>query len=414
MAVNLAELILIGLLVDWLFRKCRLPGLIGMLLLGILAGPCALNWLAPDFLSNSGDLRHVALIVILLRAGFELSREALTKAGWRTLLLACIPGIFEGLTVTLLGPRFLPLSTMEAAILGFILAAVSPAVVVPLMIRFIEEKRGAKKALPTMVLAAASLDDVFAITIFTILIGIYGGEAVSVGGALAGIPVSIGLGIGVGLLVGWSLLKLFEKFNPRATKRTLILIGVSILLVRVQHLLEGHIPFAALLAVMATGFLILEKREHMAHELSSKLGKIWVFASILLFTLVGAEVEVKVALHAGLAGLGLIVCGVVMRSIGVQLCQLKSSLTKGERIFMTVAYWPKATVQAAIGAVPLAVMTQLGRDTAPGHIILAVAVVSILFTAPLGAAATAWAGRRFLSVDADEHAALDAVRESNS
>ena len=413
MAVNLAELILVGLLADWLFRRCRLPGLIGMLLLGVLVGPCVLNVLAPDFLAISKDLRLMALIVILLRAGFELSREALAKAGWRTIALACIPGIFEGLTVTLLGPRFLGLTTMEAALLGFILAAVSPAVVVPLMIRFIEEKRGAKKALPTMVLAAASLDDVFAITIFTVLIGLYGGESVSVAGALAGIPVSILLGIGVGLAAGFVLLRLFEKFNPRATKRTLIVVGVSIILVRIQQLLEGHVPFAALLAVMALGFMILEKREHMAHELSSKLGKIWIFASILLFTLVGAQVEITVAARAGLAGLALIVCGVVMRSVGVLLCLAGSPLTKGERFFMMVAYWPKATVQAAIGAVPLAVMTRLGRDTAPGHIILAVAVLSILFTAPIGAAITSWAGRRFLTVDEDEHAAYDAARESN-
>lgn len=408
MAVNLAELILIGLLVDWVFRKCRLPGLIGMLLLGIVAKP----FLSPDFLTASQDLRLIALIVILLRAGLELSREALSKAGWRTLLLSFVPGIFEGTAVTLLGPRFLPLTTMEAALLGFILAAVSPAVVVPLMIRFIEEKRGAKKAIPTMVLAAASLDDVFAITIFSILLGIYSGQAVSIGGALAGIPISILLGIGVGVLVGWILLKLFERFNPRATKRTLIVLGVSILLVRAQQLLEGHVPFAALLAVMALGFIILEKREHMAHELSSKFGKIWVFASILLFTLVGAQVEVKVVLHAGLAGLALIGCGLLIRSLGVLLCLIGSPLNRGERLFTVVAYWPKATVQAAIGAVPLGVMVQLGRDPAPGHIILAVAVLSILFTAPLGAAATAWAGRRFLAIDESEHAALDAAKES--
>lgn len=412
MAVNLAELILLGLLVDWVFRKCRLPGLIGMLLLGVVAGPCVLNVLAPDFLAASSDLRHMALIVILLRAGFELSREALSKAGWRTLLLAFVPGIFEGTAVTLLGPRFLPLTTMEAALLGFILAAVSPAVVVPLMIHFIEEKRGAAKAIPTMVLAAASLDDVFAITIFSILLGIYSGQAVGVGGALAGIPISILLGIGVGFLCGWILLKLFERFNPRATKRTLIVLGVSILLVRAQHLLEGRVPFAALLSVMAMGFLILERREHMAHELSSKLGKIWVFASILLFTMVGAQVEVKVVVHAGLAGLALVACGLVIRSIGVLLCLIGSPLSRGERLFSVVAYWPKATVQAAIGAVPLGVMVQMGRDPAPGHIILAVAVLSILFTAPLGAAATAWAGRRFLTIDESEHTALDAAKES--
>lgn len=415
MAVSLAEIILLGLLVDWVFRKFRLPGLIGMLLLGVAAGPCALNALAPDFLAASQDLRLIALIVILLRAGFELSREALAKAGWRTLLLAFIPGVLEGVTITVLGPLFLPLTHMESALLGFILAAVSPAVVVPLMIRFIEERRGAKKAIPTMVLAAASLDDVFAITIFSVLIGLYSGDAVSIGGALAGIPVSILLGIGTGVVLGWLLLKLFERFNPRATKRTLIIVGVSILLVRVQQLLEGRVPFAALLAVMALGFIILEKREHMAHELSSKLGKIWVLASILLFTLVGAQVDVFVALDAGLAGLALILCGLVVRSLGVLLCLLRSSLNHGERFFVVVAYWPKATVQAAIGAVPLGVMMRLGNDPAAGNIILAVAVLSILFTAPVGAAVTAWAGRKFLSADGpEEHAALDAVRESNA
>jgi NhaP-type Na+/H+ or K+/H+ antiporter len=410
MAVNLAELILLGLLVDWVFRSCRLPGLVGMLLLGVVAKP----FLSPGFLAASQDLRLIALIVILLRAGFELSRDALATAGWRTVALACVPGILEGSSIALLGPHFLPLAPMEAALLGFILAAVSPAVVVPLMIRFIEEKRGAAKAIPTMVLAAASLDDVFAITIFTVLLGLYGGGAVRVGSALAGIPVSILLGIGAGLLAGWILLKLFERFNPRATKRALIVVGVSILLVRLQQLLQGRVPFAALLAVMALGFLILEKREHMAHELSSKLGKIWVLASILLFTLVGAQVDVPVALDAGVAGLALIVCGLVVRSAGVLLCLAGSSFTKSERLFMVVAYWPKATVQAAIGAVPLGLMLQLGRDPAPGQLILAVAVLSILFTAPLGAIATSWAGRRFLAVDETGHAALDAVRESNS
>lgn len=414
MAVNLAELILFGLLVDWVFRKLRLPGLIGMLLLGVAVGPSALNLLSPDFLAISLDLRLIALIVILLRAGFELSREALAKAGWRTLLLAFIPGILEGVTVTILAPLFLPLTRLEAALLGFILAAVSPAVVVPLMIRFIKERRGAEKAIPTMVLAAASLDDVFAITIFSVLLGIYSGEAVNITAALGGIPVSILLGVGVGALTGWLLLKLFERFNPRATKRTLMVLGVSILLVRLQQVLEGTVPFAALLAVMALGFIILEKREYMAHELSSKLGKIWVFASILLFTLVGAQVDVSVALDAGLAGLGIITFGLVVRSIGVLICLAGGSLNRGERFFVVVSYWPKATVQAAIGAVPLGVMMQLGRDPAAGQIILAVAVLSILFTAPLGAAVISWAGRRFLSEDeSEEHAALDAARESN-
>jgi NhaP-type Na+/H+ or K+/H+ antiporter len=259
------------------------------------------------------------------------------------------------------------------------------------------------------------MDDVFAITIFSVLLGFYSGESVHIGRALAGIPLSILLAVGAGLIIGWVLLKLFERFNPRATKRTLIVLGVSILLVRVQQLLEGTVPFAALLAVMALGFIILEKREHMAHELSAKLGKVWIFASILLFTLVGAQVNIPVALDAGLAGLGLICCGLVARSAGVLLCLIRSPLNRGERLFAVIAYLPKATVQAAIGAVPLTMMIQAGRDPAPGNIMLAVAVLSILFTAPLGAWLIAWAAPRLLTADGpDEHAALDAVRESNA
>lgn len=415
MAVSIAELILLGLLADWLFRRLRFPGLVGMLLLGVLAGPHMLNVLAPDFLAASTDLRLMALIVILLRAGFELSREALSKVGVQAVLLSFIPGLMEGGCIALLGPRFLPLTHLESALLGFILAAVSPAVVVPLMIRFIEEHRGAKKGIPTMILAAASADDVFAITVFSVLLGIFSGQTVSVGRALAGIPFSILLGAAAGALLGLLLLNLFNRFNPRATKRTLITVGVSILLVRVQQILEPQVPFAALLAVMALGFVILEKNEHAAHEISAKLGKIWVFASILLFTLVGAQVNLPVAFEAGPAGLGLILCGLAARSAGVWLCLLRSPLNFRERLFAVIAYWPKATVQAAIGAAPLAVMIQTGRDPAAGTVILAVAVLSILFTAPLGAWAIAWAGPRLLSADGPgEQAALDAVRESNA
>jgi len=285
--------------------------------------------------------------------------------------------------------------------------------VVPLMIRFIEEHRGVRKGIPTMILGAASIDDVFAITFFSVFLGFYRGESVHLTRALIGIPVSILLAIGTGLLLGWLMYHLFDRFNPRATKRTLIVVGVSIMLVRVQQLLEGTVPFAALLAVMALGFIILEKREHMAHELSAKLGKVWIFASLLLFTLVGAQVNIPVARDAGLAGIGLICCGLAARSGGVLLCLIGSPLNWRERLFTLIAYWPKATVQAAIGAVPLATMTQMGRDTAPGAVILAVAVLSILFTAPLGAWLIAWLGPRLLTDDGPiEHAALDAVRES--
>ncbi len=402
MAFSIAEMILLGLLADWMFRKLRMPGLLGMLFLGVLFGPYVLNLMEPAFLEVSADLRMIALIIILLRAGFELSREALSKVGRQALLLSFIPGVLEGSTIALLGPYFLPLTHLESAMLGFIIAAVSPAVVVPMMIGFIKRRMGTKKGIPTMVMAAASLDDVIAIVIFSVFLGFYTGTSESVWLKVVEVPVSILTGIGVGLLIGWLLLKLFDRFNPRATKRTLIVVGISIVLVHTQQVLEGILPFAALLAVMATGFIILEKRETMAHEISSKLGKIWVFASIMLFTLVGAQVDVTLAWNTGLSGLGLIACGLVARSVGVMVSLIKSPLTLSERLFTVVSYWPKATVQAAIGVVPLMAMKAGGMDTAPGHVILAVAVMSIIFTAPLGAVAIKWVGERGLEPESEK------------
>ncbi|MBN2683664.1 MAG: cation:proton antiporter [Pontiellaceae bacterium] len=413
MALGIAEMMLLGLLADWVFRRMRMPGLLGMLLLGVLFGPCVLNLLEPGFLDASADLRNIALIVILLRAGFELSRETLNRVGVQALLLSFVPGVLEGTTIALLGPLFLPLTHLESAMLGFIVAAVSPAVVVPMMIGFIERKMGAKKGIPTMILAAASLDDVIAIVIFSVFLGFYTGSSGHVALKIAGIPISIVAGVAVGVGVGWLLLKLFERFDPRATKRTMVVVGVSILLFHVQELLKEYsIPFPALLAVMAIGFIILERREYMAHEISSKLGKLWVFASIMLFTLVGAKVDVSLALRTGLAGLGLIVCGLFARSFGVLLSLVRSPLNRRERLFSVVAYWPKATVQAAMGAVPLGAMAALGMDQKPGEVILAVAVLSIVFTAPLGALAIKLVGERVLESDEDEHASMDALSES--
>lgn len=414
MAFSIAEMILLGLFADWVFRKLRMPGLLGMLLLGVLFGPYVLNLMEPGFLEASSDLRMIALIIILLRAGFELSRDALNKVGLQALLLSFVPGIMEGSTIALLGPRFLPLTHLESAMLGFIIAAVSPAVVVPMMIGFIERGMGAKKGIPTMVMAAAALDDVFAIVVFSVLLGFYTGSSDSVLLKAAGIPISVLTGVGSGLLIGFLLLKLFEKFNPRATKRTMTVIGVSVMLVRLEHVLGGiGIPFAALLAVMAMGFMILEKREHVAHEISSKLGKLWVFASIMLFTLVGAQVDIGLAWKTGFAGLSLIACGLAARSGGVMLSLVGSPLTWPERTFAVVSYWPKATVQAAIGAVPLMAMKAGGMQTIPGEIILAVAVLSIVLTAPLGALAIKLLGEKTLARTADSSpAALTAVEES--
>lgn len=414
MAFSIAEMILLGLLADWIFRKLRLPGLLGMLLLGVLFGPYVFDLMQPGFLEASGDLRMIALVVILLRAGLELSRDALNRVGVRALLLSFIPGLLEGGTIALLGPVFLPLTHLESAMLGFIVAAVSPAVVVPMMIGFIERNRGAKKGIPTMILAAASLDDVVAIVMFSVFLSFYTGSADHIAWKIAGIPFSIAAGIAAGLLLGLMLIRLFERFNPRATKRALIVLGVSILLVHAEEMLRAvGVPFAALPGVMAMGFVLLERRERMAHEISSKLGKCWVFASIMLFTLVGAQVDVSLVWRTGLAGLALIACGLAARSAGVMISLAGSPLEARERVFAMVSYWPKATVQAAIGSVPLAAMLAHGMDPAPGRTILAVAVLSIVCTAPLGAAAIHIVGERVLDDDClREDPAHAAVSES--
>lgn len=414
MALTLAELVLLGLVADFLFSRFKIPGLVGMLLLGVGLGPYVLNLMAPDMLSISPDLRLIALIVILLRAGFELSRETLNRVGRLALLFSCVPAVFEGAAITLLGPHLLGLTLMESAILGAVLSAVSPAVVVPLMIRFIEQRRGAGKGIPTLVLAASSIDDVFVIVVYSVLIGIYTGQQVNLAWKLTGIPLSILLGTAAGLALGFVLLKLFDRFDPRATKRLLIVLGMAIVLVRVEHLLEGVVPFAALIAVMAIGFIILEMRQDYAHEISSKLGKLWIFAEILLFTLVGAQVNIKVALHAGAMGALLVFLGLIARSAGSWLCLLGSELNNRERLFVVVSYLPKATVQAAIGGAPLMAMGAAGMPTGPGEVILAVAVLSILLTAPLGAWAIAYLGERWLEVAPEESTSLKAARESGS
>ncbi len=413
MAVSIAELIIFSLIAAWLLQRLGIPGLIGMLMVGVVAGPYGLDLLDPRLLAVGADLRLVALIVILLRAGFELSRQTLHRVGGRTLLLALIPSTVEGLAVCALAPWLLGLSYLESAVLGWVLAAVSPAVVVPMMTRFIQARRGAEKGIPTMILAAASVEDAVVIVIHSVLVGLYTGQAVGLGWRIAGIPLSIGLGVLVGLVCGWVLCRLFERFNPRATKRVLVVVAVSVLLVRLEHAIEPWVPFAALIAAMAIGLVILEKREHMAHEISAKLGKVWVFAEIILFAMVGAQVNPSAAWRAGGAGLALIACGLLARGLGTLSCLWGSDLTRGERLFLVVAYSPKATVQAAIGGVPLVAMRAAGMATGPGEIILAVAVLSIVVTAPAGAWAIATFGERVLPIAPESvRDAYDAATES--
>lgn len=390
MAISIAVIIILGLSADYLFRKIKIPGLVGMLLAGILAGPYVLGLMRPEMMDVSGDFRKIALIVILLRAGFELHRDTLNRVGRPALLMSAVPALFEIAGVMLAGPRLLHISLLDAAVLGSILAAVSPAVVVPLMIDFMDRGRGAKKGIPTLILGASSVDDVFVIVIFTILMGMHGGEQVNVWFKLAEIPVSIILGIVVGMIPGYLLYLLFTKYDWRPPKRTMMVMGAAIFLTWLEKAAEGFVPVASLLGVMAIGFIILEKSEPIAHIISQKLKKLWVFAELLLFVLVGAQVDIHVAWKAGLAGIAVIAVGLVFRSAGTYLSLIGTPLTFREKLFCIVAYVPKATVQAAIGAVPLA------AGVASGELILAVAVLSILVTAPLGALGITAMGERIL------------------
>lgn len=379
MAVSIAAIVILGLCADYLFRRIRLPGLVGMLLVGILVGPYVINLVSPEMMDVSGDFRKIALIVILLRAGLELRRDTLKRVGRAALIMSTIPAIFEIIGVMLVAPVLLHITYLEAAILGAILAAVSPAVVVPLMIDFMDRGRGAKKGIPTLLLGASALDDVFVIVLFTVFLGMYSGNEVHIWARLADIPISIILGIIVGLVPGYFLLKLFQKYDWRPPKRTLVVLGVAICLTWLEGACEKWVPIASLLGVMAIGFIILEKSEAIAHIISRKLKRIWVFAELLLFVLVGAQVNIHVAWKAGLAGAVVILVGLIFRSVGTYLSLLGTPFNWKEKLFCVVAYVPKATVQAAIGAVPLA------AGVASGEVILAVAVLSIILTAPLGA-----------------------------
>jgi NhaP-type Na+/H+ or K+/H+ antiporter len=381
MTTSLAIILIFGLAANAIFKKIGLPGLLGMLLLGIVLGPYVLNWLDGDLLRISGDLRKIALIIILLRAGLGISKSQLAKVGATAIKMSCIPGILEGLTIALVSMWLFDFSFIEGGILGFTLAAVSPAVIVPLMLKYQDIGLGAKKGVPTLILASASIDDVFAITIFTTFLGLYGGSKINVGLELMNIPISIILGIILGVVFGLVLVKLFKSFHIRDTRKVMIILGIAILITVIENALKNKLEIAGLLGVMAIGFIILEKRPVVANRLSLKFDKLWVFAELILFVLVGSQVNIQVAIQAGMKGLLIILIGLLARSIGVIISTLGTKLNYKERLFCVIAYIPKATVQAAIGAIPL------GLGLPSGEIILAIAVLSILVTAPLGSIA---------------------------
>lgn len=384
MLTSLSLIFLVGLAMGAICRKLKLPRIIGMLVTGIVLGPYVLDWLDPSILSISADLRKMALIIILLKAGLSLDLQDLKKAGRSAVLLSFVPASCELLGYVLLAPVILGITRVEAAVMGAVLAAVSPAVVVPRMVSLMEKKYGTDKAIPQMILAGASCDDIFVIVLFTTFLGMaQGGSADMMD--FVNIPVSIVLGILLGAVVGYGLYLFFEtayarKHCVRNSMKVIIVLDFSFLLIAIEGWLEGKIAVSGLLAVVSMACVIkLKSTAFVSKRLSEKFGKLWLAAEVMLFVLVGAAVDIRYTLKAGVAAIIMILAALVFRSIGVLLCVAGTKLTWKERLFCVIAYLPKATVQAAIGSVPLA------AGLSCGNIVLSVAIMAIVITAPLGA-----------------------------
>ena len=390
MLLSVALILLCGMGMSWICKKLKLPGLLGMLLTGIVLGPYVLNLLDENLLNISSGLRKMALIIILMRAGLGLDISGLKKIGRPAVMMCFVPATFELLGMLVLAPRLLGLSVLEAAILGSVLAAVSPAVVVPRMVRLMEEGYGTEKGIPQLILAGASVDDVYVIVLFTTFSGIMQGKSVLVMSFL-NIPISIILGMIIGLLAGWLLARYFEKVHIRDTVKVLILLSISFLLVAAEDHMTTAITFSALIAVMFLGVSLQKYREPVAKRISVKCGKLWVAAEVFLFVLVGATVNIGYLSHVGLKAVVLICGALIFRMAGVFVCLLGTDMNGKEKLFTMMAYTPKATVQAAIGGIPLAL------GFACGDVVLTVAVLAIVLTAPLGAFAIDSSYKKFLT-----------------
>ena len=378
MLFSLSLILILGFSLSGIFNRLRLPGLLGMILTGIILGPYALNLISPDILDISSDLREIALIIILTRAGLNIDIKDLKKVGRPAILMCFVPALFEITAVTLLAPLFFNISYIEAAIMGSVLAAVSPAVIVPRMIHLIDSGYGKDKSIPQLIMAGASVDDIFVIVLFASFMGMYGGEGFNPTSLLL-VPVSIISGMGLGIISGFIFVKVFKAIHVRDTVKVLIMLSIAFLFVSLEDFIKPYFPVSGLLAVMAFSATILSTYEVLAKRITGKFSKIWVAAEVLLFVLVGAAVDISYLKGAGIASIVFILSALAFRIVGVNVSLLGTSLDKKERIFFFFFYLPKATVQAAIGAVPLA------AGVGAGNLILTVAVVAILISAPLGA-----------------------------
>lgn len=381
MLTSLGLVLLLGMALGALAKRLGLPSLVGMLIAGMILGPYAMNLLSDSLLNISADLRQLALIIILTRAGLSLDVEALKRVGRPAVLMCFVPACFEILGMTLLAPLLLGVSTLDAAIMGAVVGAVSPAVIVPRMIRLSEEGWGVDRGIPQLILAGASVDDVFVIVMFTAFTGLASGGTGLTVGAVLGVPASIVTGIVAGLALGWLLAQWFRRVHMRDSVKVVILLSLAFLLVAAQDALEGIFPFSGLLAVMGAGVGLQKWRKVVAQRLSLKFSKLWVAAEVALFVLVGAAVDLRYALSAGVMAILAVLGALCFRAVGVLVCVSGAHFSGKEKLFCVLGYLPKATVQAAIGGVPLA----MGLGC--GQIVLTVAVIAILVTAPLGALA---------------------------
>ena len=375
MLLSISLILIVGMSLGYICQKLKLPSLLGMLITGMILGPYVLNLLDPNILAISADLRKIALIIILTRAGLGLDLSALRKLGRPAFLMCFLPATFELIGIVLLAPTLLDLSPLEAAIMGAVLAAVSPAVVVPRMVKLMDE---GYKDIPQLILAGASVDDVYVIVLFSTFIGMIQGQGANIM-SFINIPISIILGILIGLLLGLLLSYFFKNIHIRDTSKVLIIISISLLLVVLEDSLTTSITFSSLISIMFIGVGLKRNREIVAKRLSIKYGKLWVGAEVFLFVLVGATVNINYLTHVGFKALLLILLALIFRMFGVFICLLKTKLNKKEKLFAMIAYTPKATVQAAIGGIPLS----LGLSC--GDITLTVAILAIVLTAPLGA-----------------------------
>lgn len=378
MLLSISLILILGMFMGWICQKIKLPSLLGMLITGIVLGPYVLNLLDDSILGISAELRKIALIIILTRAGLGLDLSGLKKIGRPAVLMCFVPASFELIGMILLAPKLMGLTVLEAAIMGAVLAAVSPAVVVPRMVKLMDEGYGVNEGIPQLILAGASVDDVYVIVLFSTFVGMMQGEGASIL-KFVNIPISIFLGIAIGLLIGVLLAYFFKKMHIRDTSKVLIILSISFLLVVMEDKLSTPITFSALIAIMFIGIGLQKKRETVAKRLSVKYGKLWVAAEVFLFVLVGATVNIGYLGKVGVKALIVIIGALVFRMFGVFVCLLGTSLKRKERLFTMLAYTPKTTVQAAIGGIPLA----LGFTC--GDLVLTVAVLAIVLTAPLGA-----------------------------